>query len=611
MSRYIELDRDKFKLSLERDRVALLGSVHYLLGMKKLSIEDVVFCTKSFIQSGYLHESVIFLREALKIYPKIPHLYKIFIKVLYRLNLLEESLVAVNKLLNISQDIETYILLAKIFEKARDFKNALVVYEKAKKLDEKNSSLYVFISELYKKIGRVDLSLKSLKEASEQYPNDKEMLLLYANELFHQNLFLDAQVIYEKIINLDDKYISAYVNLGVVKKELAQYSEAHKLYEKALELSPQNSGVYNNLGVLYKVEKKFYKAFVSIKEAIALNPKSADAHANMGAILKETNKPRWALKCFERAISLNPMHINANVDYAMANLLLQDYKKGLFHYEHRVRMREFLPKFIGLNPAKMYKKGMDIRDKRILVFSEQGFGDTLQFIRFIKLLQERGAFVILRVKKELKRLFELNSIADKIILEGEDEEYDYHLPLLSILYLFDIDPNSKALNLPYLKAKTEIKKESKIRKIAFCFGGSQTHKGHKYRFIEPQNFEFLTKLKNTKVYSLQIGEESKKLKKCTFYKNIIDKTDEIDDFYDTSLLLSEMDLIITSDTSVAHLCGAMGIESWLCLPTNPDWRWGRDGSKSFWYPSIKIFRQDKKGSWESLFKDIQDELKNR
>ncbi|HUH42732.1 MAG TPA: hypothetical protein VLZ29_06430, partial [Sulfurimonas sp.] len=118
-----------------------------------------------------------------------------------------------------------------------------------------------------------------------------------------------------------------------------------------------------------------------------------------------------------------------------------------------------------------------------------------------------------------------------------------------------------------------------------------------------------TKLKNTKIYTLQIGEDSKRLKECSFYKDIIDKTDEINDFYDTSLLLSEMDLVITSDTSVAHLSGAMGVKSWLCLGVNPDWRWGREGRETFWYPNIKIFRQDKKANWESVFKDIKDALK--
>lgn len=550
------------------------------------------------------------LREALRGYAKNPYLYKNLIKTLVKLKLFEEALVVTNDLLEFFQDLETFMLLGNIFEGYRDFKNALIVYEKAKETDGKKSSLYSLISELYKKLGRVDLSFKNLREGVERYPEDKDMLLLYANELFHNSMFLEAQAVYEKIIRIDDKFVSAYVNLGVVKKELAEYKEAHILYEKALQLSPQNSGVYNNLGVLFKVEKKFYKAFVSIRKAIELNPKSADAYANMGAILKETNKPRWALKCFKRAISLNPMHINANVDYGIANLLLQNYKKGLLHYEHRVRMAEFLPKLIGLNPVKMYKKGIDIKGKRIFVFSEQGFGDTLQFVRYIKLLQERGAFVILRVKKELKRLFEQNSIADKIILEGENEEYDYHLPLLSILHLFDVNPNDKSLNLAYLKGKTQNNKESEFKKIAFCFGGSPTHKGHKYRFIEPQNFEFLTKLKNTKIYTLQIGEDSRKLKNSSFYKNIIDKTDEIDDFYDTSLLIGEMDLIITSDTSVAHLSGAMGVESWLCLGANPDWRWGRYDRDTFWYPSIKIFRQKNKGSWDSVFEDIKYELKS-
>jgi tetratricopeptide (TPR) repeat protein len=610
LNNIVSLDRKKIEYLIKKNKVLLLEKIHYMLKMKKLSLIDFEFCINKFLQNSYFYEAVILFREGVINFPKNTAIVKNFVVLLIKLKLFEEAFLNLNYLLKFNQEAQTLSLLGTVFEQTRDYKNALISYEIAKKEDAKNLGTYFAISRVYKKLGQLNMCFKTLQEALQISPKNIDLLLAYANELFEVNKLSEAKKVYEDILSINPNSVPAYSNLGVANKELGLYEESLEAYERALKLKPDNSGVYSNIGVLYKVQKKFLLAFKNIKKALELNPNNIDANANMGVILKETNKPKWALTFYEKALKLNPAHVNANLDYGITKMLLGDYKIGLKHYQHRMSLKEMLPKLVGLDPKLSYKKGTDINKKRVLVFGEQGFGDAIQFSRFIKLLQDKGAFVILRVRKELKKLFVENKIADIVIVEGEEETYDYHMPLLSIPYFFDINPKEIEFKNSYLKVISKEKKEkNKFKKIAFVFGGSTTHKGHQYRFIDPENFRFLTKLKNTMIYNFQMGEDKEKLKKCNFYKDIIDKTDEIENFYDSAVLLSTMDLLITSDTSVVHLAGSLGVNTLLLLPSNPDWRWGREGRDTFWYPSVKLFRQKEKESWVNSFSEIKFELK--
>jgi tetratricopeptide (TPR) repeat protein len=577
----------------------------YLLKTKRIPLSDVAFYVNGFLENMSHNEAILFLRRAIDVYPEDIELKKMFLKILLKFNLFEEALIIANHLILEKEDAKIYYLMGLIFEKTGDITRALKAYHKAHSLEIKQIAISKALLRIYKRLGRLDLAFKVLEQSLAAEPNNVDFLLLYGNEQFQLRNFTRAKQIYEKILQLDKNFIAAYVNLGVTCKEIKEYKTAERCYVKAIELDPKNSGAYNNLGVLYKVQKNFLKSVKALKKALVLNPKHVDAYANLGVILKETNKPQWSLKYFETALRLDPKHTNANVDYAIALLLLGNYKKGLAHYQYRIKMQEFLPKLADLDVKKFYKKGTSIEQKRVLVYAEQGFGDAIQFVRYLHFLKAKGAFVILRVRKELQKLFEKNQLADLIICEGEQVEYDYHMPLLSLLHYFDIDPLRYKIKFPYL---TNIKKgdrsSKKTKNIAFAYSGSATHRGHLQRFIDPDKFSFLTTLANTQVYSIQKGDTTL-LKSKEFFKDIIDKTDSLNDFFDTASLLLDMDLVITSDTSIVHLCGALGITTWVCLPISPDWRWGRLGEETFWYPSVRVFRQKSKGNWSGVFAEIE------
>lgn len=602
---------ETFKTLLNQSR--LIEAVHHIqffLHIRDISEVDLWICICECLKLKQWRISHIILRDALRVYPKNILFLKNTAILATKFGFYREAFVICNQLLELDQSLDSLLILGNIFETSKDYKNALKVYQKSQLLNPKTKRVYESLSRIYYKMGRIQDSLNSLRLGILIYPNDSGLLLTYGNILAQQNRYDLAERVYEHILMVEPRFISAQINLGVAKKELYKYDEAYALYFNAIKQDPCNAGAYNNLGVLYKTQKKFLKACISFKKALFFNSNNVDALSNMGAILKETNKPVWAESFYKKALLINPHHVNANVDYGIIKMLLEEYTIGMYHYEYRLHLKEFLPKRRDLDPKKQYNHKMLIDKKRILVYAEQGFGDAIQFVRFLPELKQKGAYVILRIRSELERLFQNIQVADKIILEGAMEDHDIHMPLLSVPYYLGIDILNYTKSFPYITFLQKNKKSSNLKpkKIVFSFGGSSTHKGNAFRQIPPVYFEKLALSKHYKLLSIQMGQDRDKLKMCSFYDRIEDCADRIYDFQDTAEILSTCDLVITSDTSVAHLSGTLGIKTWILIPINPDWRWGREKTTTFWYSSVELFRQSSKGSWKEPFEEIYTRL---
>jgi len=504
---------------------------------------------------------------------------------------------------------KTLQLLGTIYLKKKDFQRAVSSYKKAIELDPKEGDFYIELSRILDSNGRSIEAIKILLEGFKQTTKKLPLALLLGNRLYTLKNYNGASYFYSVCLQEKPNSTQALCNLGVIKKEQKRFAEAEALYKKALSINPNDAAVYNNMGVLYKTLRRYKEGIKVLRKAIKIDPNAADAHSNLGAILKECNKPNWAQKYYKKALSINPSHINANLDYGIIKMLEGKYKEGLLHYEYRLLMPELKSKQIGLKVGCTCKKGEDVKGLKVLVYGEQGFGDNLQFVRYLNRLKEIGAFVIFRTRPELKRLIEGSNLANKIVLEGEEVEYDCHIALLSLPHFLDIDPLKEAYK-QYIFINEPRKKSDTKLKIALCFSGSPTHKAHKERFIDPKLFNFLNDIEGVKIVNMQMGEDGELLKKCDFLEKVIDKRGEIKDFLDSAHILNECDLLITSDTSVAHLGGALGVPTWVLLPSNPDWRWGRKGSKTLWYDSVVLFRQKCKYRWEGVIDEVIEKLSN-
>jgi tetratricopeptide (TPR) repeat protein len=622
---FVIIAKNRFCMEKNSQASALLSQIEFLISknMSTQALELFQISTLSnmldedgiqksaqlFMQKRLLHEAVIALRIAVHKHKSL-EIYTLLSIALKNIGRIDEALKVVDSAFELGSSPMLFRSLADIFTSRGELKNATKTLIKATQTHKNEPKLYSDLSLIYQKSGDTKQAVKALEEGIKN-TNAISLWIELGNLMYTISNYKNAETLYQKALELEPSSTQALVNLGVIKKELQKYDEAESLYKKALNINPKDAAARNNMGVLYKTTKNFKSAIKNLREAISINPNHADAYSNIGAVLKETNKPNWAIPMYTKALKLNPNHINASLDLGIILMSLGRYKEGLRLYEARLRTKELAGKQAGLKKGHAYKKGEEIEGKRVLVYGEQGFGDALQFVRYLQELKKRGAEVILRTRSELKSLLESSSLATSVIVEGESLEYDVHMALLSLPYLLDIEPMSFKSEFPYLHTKKSSYSKKKKNLIVFAFGGSPTHKAHKERFIDPKHFEFLTKLVDSEIVSLQLGGDRELLKECSFYEKIVDFAENIEDFSDSAALLKSADVLITSDTSVAHLGGALGAKTYVLLPTNPDWRWGRSGSESFWYPSIRLFRQECKYRWEGVIEEVKECLQKR
>lgn len=432
----------------------------------------------------------------------------------------------------------------------------------------------------YQNKGNLDSACELYKKILLKQPLNSEALHLLGVVYFQKQEYKKAIESINKAILIDSKKAKFYYNLAIVYDAIGEEDKSAENYLKILNLEldyPYLDVVYFNLGVYYKDKGEFEKALEYYEKAIKLNSEFYDAIWNRGLIL----------------------------------LLFGNLEKGFKDYEYRFKKKSPTDKRVFSKPAW---NGENLNGKRILVLSEQGFGDSIQFIRYLKFLKQKGAYVILECKKELKRLFENSPYVDKIIEKPVNSfrfNFDYYVYLMSLPRILNTDINNVPNSESYLKPIKEISENFKNKlgnkkfKIGICWSGNPKQENDKKRSLVFNDFKSIFSIKNANFISLQLGEGLKQLKN----HNIIDLSGEINDFADTAGIISNLDLVISSDTSVAHLAGALGKPVWLIVNKFPDWRWLLYRNDSPWYSSMRIFRQRYLNDWKGVFKDIKKELK--
>jgi len=552
------------------------------------------------------------------------------------------------------ESVEKHV--AKIFtNKFEGFSNALqskLAEVKAEnvRIEEIKKAIYLHTNKKYAE------ALEILEKLKAEESNIPEALFIMGNTYFHVKKIREAIRCFEKCSQLDPGNASAYYSLGFCYKELADNKKAEEYYKKAIEIKPDYLDALNNLGLLYYSEGKFNKAIEFFEKALEFEPKYIKAIVNIGSsktflndfdaamtyfdlaekiavteddneilsLIKankgfcylRANKLQQALELFDESITLNPENVLSHYNKAEVLLKKGDFKNGWVEYEWRKKRDEFGKREF----FKPLKKGVEIKNKRIFVYAEQGFGDAIHFVRYLKLLKEKGAYVILECAKELKDLFLTTGYIDEIIekkpelKKREDVIFDYDVALLSLPLFFETSSNNIPADVPYLtvrKEKIDFWKRyvngSKF-KVGLVWAGSPGHKNDKNRSIRLNKFKELLQIKDVQFFSLQKGNALEQIKE---FSDKIVNLDEygIKTFEDTAAIIKNLDLLISVDTSVAHLAGALAKEVWTLIPFNADWRWQMDREDSPWYPTMRLFREKEIGQWEHVIKNLVVELK--
>ena len=394
--------------------------------------------------------------------------------------------------------------------------------------------------------------------------------------------------------------------------KLEEQNLSLKNYQKAISLKPDYAEAYNNKGISLKNLKEYKEAINNYDKAISLKPDYAEAYNNRGISLSRLKIYNLALKDYNKAISLKPDYAEAYYNKSLLYLIKGDFKNGWENYEWRKKL--FNKDQIRLTVNKKQLINLkNIKNKRIFIEHEQGLGDTIQFSRYVKLLSDLGAKIAFKTQDPLNELFKGFSNLEK------NNKFDFYSSLLSLPYIFNTNLKNIPNKTPYLFINKEIdlfwKRKIKDNglKIGICWQGNPDNELDSERSFELKNFQIISRLKNVRLINLQEKyglEQLDKLQKQLKIENFLNIKNKQDPFINTASIIKNLDLVITCDTSIAHLSGALNCPTWLILGYNHDWRWMIDNEKSIWYPSIRIFRKKNNELWEDIFKKICNKLKN-
>jgi len=469
----------------------------------------------------------------------------------------------------------------------------------------------------YNSRGNALQALGRFEEAVESYETATALKADYAaaysnrgNALQSLKRFEDAIESYGKAITLNFDYGDAYNNRGVALKRLERFDEALQDFEAAIALLPDRGGLHNNRGNALQELKRFDDAIESYDAAIALNPCYPETYCNRGAALHELKRFNEAIESFDTALALKPDYPEASYARGLVHLLTGQFDIGWRGYQARMSRRR---RPVGNRRwgKPLWLGETDISGKTILVDWEQGFGDVIQVSRYIRLLEDAGARVLFAPQKELYTLMRgLDADAHIVDLDIEIPECDLHCPLMSLPLAFKTDIGSIP-GASYITADAEkiavwehrLGAKTKSRVGVVWRGNSIPVKN---RSIELEEFQ---RLFTPRCEFISLQKEVTETERARLDRaGVRHAGDAFHDFSDTAALCALMDLVISIDTSVAHLAGALGIPVWVLLTWVPDWRWLLDRDDSPWYPSMRLFRQTAHGDWNGVLERVELEL---
>ena len=401
----------------------------------------------------------------------------------------------------------------------------------------------------------------------------------------------------DKVLALDPECAEAYNNQGLALKALGKNQEAILSFDKAIALQAHFPEAYLNLAAAYRAERRLPEALQCIQKAIDQKPDYAQAHSNQGNIYQDLHQLDAAIASFDKAIALEPNLAEAYFNKSIALLLQGDYKAGWPLYEWR---------WVNDNKAalnhhpqlEIWSGKQSLQGKKILIQSEQGFGDTLQFCRFIRRVSELGAYVVFEVDAVLASLMRSVQGVNDILIKGQPvPQADYKVQLMSLPGLFGLGLQDVGVDGAYISVSPEKSKKwaaemaQHRQSVGIVWRGSPNHQNDKNRSMPLERF--LSKLpKDQRYLSLQLGTNALEREILQRF-GVREVTAEISNFEDTAAICENLAGVVCVDTSVAHLCGALGVSCEVVLGVNPDWRWMLASNASGWYSSVSLSRAGK------------------
>jgi tetratricopeptide (TPR) repeat protein len=469
-------------------------------------------------------------------------------------------------------------------------------------------------------LGQVLHALKRNQEAAECLdkaralaPDDVGILNQHANALLSLGRHEDALEEFRQVLARAPQHTEARVNSGIAHAALGSSEQAVAEFDSALSIAPGHLPAHYNRGLALHDLGHYAAAIDALERVVASAPEHAAAWLGRGRALAALNRLNEAMASYGKASAIRKEDPDVHFSEAMALLALGDYRRGFEKYEARWRRTGMpaqksrgRPLWLGEYP---------LAHKTVLLQAEQGFGDTIQFARYVPLLAATGAKVVLEVQSELTALMARLDGGAQIIGRGEAlPPFDVHCPLGSLPLALRTEPDTVPAEIPYLSADEASLAKWSARigalarpRIAIAWSGNSDHFNDRNRSIP---FAQLAPLFSVpaRFVSIQRDVRSEDADKLASEARVTHVGGELANFTDTAAAIALADLVISTDTAVAHLAGAMGRPLWVLIPFQPDWRWTLDGETSPWYPTARLFRQASLGDWDGVIARVAAEL---
>jgi tetratricopeptide (TPR) repeat protein len=561
----------------------------------------------------------------------------------------DEALVGYDSALSLRPDfVEALVNRGVTFYELKRFGDALADYARAIALRPNNADALINRGNALGKLGRYGEALASYDAALELQPGHVEALACRGVTLHDLKRYDEALKSFDRALVLRPVYAAAHMNRGVTLHELKQSAEALKSYDRALAADPDNVEALTNRGVALHDLKRYGEALASHERALAVQPDHAGALGNRGVTLHKLGRldealadydralalrPDYtevlvnrgvtlhdlkrfdeALASYDRAIAVRPGHADAHFFGSLSRLLTGAFGRGWTDYEWRRRGASTGPSKRDF-PQPPWLGGDEIAGKTILLHSEQGFGDTIQFCRYAPLVAARGTRVILEVEEPLRGLMTGLAGTIPVITKGHPlPDFDLYCPLLSLPLAFNTQLETIPSAKYYLRAPDQALLKWSARlpvkrrpRIGLAWAGNAKHVRDRERSIDLADLLMLLDVDATFV-SLQTEVRAVDAATLKRNSNILHFGHELESFSDTAALISHLDLVISVDTAIAHLAGALGKPVWILLTHVPDWRWLLDRDDSPWYPTARLFRQNDTREWDGTVVRVRDAL---
>lgn len=532
----------------------------------------------------------------------------------------------------------------------KKFDLAVELYSRLIKLNPKLPKAYLNRGFALKALGKIDLAIQNYDRAIALAPGDAQSHYNRANALVQAGKFDEAVKGYEKSIGLNPASAEAYANLGNVLLEkgetkdaisnfsraididqrhgqalygrakalhkINRYEEALKDFDRAIALNKTYFQAFNDKGLVLHDIERFAEALESYDKAISLNSNYVEAFHNRAITLTELNLFDEAMASYDKALALDPNYTPASWNRANLLLLLGRFEQGLQQFESRNSLKIF--RELRSYKEPVWSEGIGLSGKVLLICHELYLGDMIQFCRYAKLAEARGAKVIISAQDCLRELLQGLGPAIEIIPENSrPDNFDCHISLMSLPLAFKTVLETIPQQVPYLHADKARMERWRKRlgdwgfKIGICWQGSKLSTDKK-RSFPLSELHSISKLPNVRLISLQKSDGLEQLAQLPAGMMVETLGDDFDAggqaFLDTAAVMKNLDLVITCDTAIAHLAGALAVPTWVVLKQVPDWRWLLARSDSPWYPTIRLFRQIERGVWETAFAQMESAL---